>query len=198
MKSKRLLTALACVTMLVGCAVVPLDDPYYGAPVVRVEPPPPQYEFIGAPPMVGHIWIGGYWNWMGARYVWIPGHWDAPRPGYHWAPHRWEPHDGNHWRSYGGRWERGEAPRVIVPTPSPSHDKHRPPPSPHTERRDPPHVAPPPPRVEREKRRPMEIDPHPSMERRTEPPPPRVEHQNRNDRRGRDLNRDADVRSDSR
>lgn len=125
MKKLRLLipAIVSATVVLGGCAVYPESDPYYDPPVVRVAPPPPQYEYIGNPPVIGHVWIGGYWSWVGTRYLWVPGRWEAPRPGYYWAPHRWERH-GDYWRPYGGRWERGAPPRVVVPAPPPRYE-HR-------------------------------------------------------------------------
>ncbi|MBA3032803.1 MAG: YXWGXW repeat-containing protein [Gammaproteobacteria bacterium] len=106
MKGKLLLTALAAASVLLGaCTTYPVQDPYYDQPVVRVGPPPPQYEYYGSPPSVGYVWISGYWNWGGVRYIWVPGRWDAPRPGHYWVPHRWE-RQGDHWRQHGGRWEQ--------------------------------------------------------------------------------------------
>lgn len=104
MKTGKLLTAGAVLASLLlgGCATTYR----YDEPVVRVAPPPPYVEYVGAPPVVGHIWIGGNWNWGGTRYVWVPGRWEAPRPGYQWVPHRWE-RDGDRWRQSGGRWEHG-------------------------------------------------------------------------------------------
>ena len=106
MKDTRLLTALAATAVLLGaCTTYPVHDPYYDQPVVRVAPPPPQYEYYGSPPSIGYVWISGYWNWGGVRYLWVPGRWEAPRHGHYWAPHRWE-RQGDHWRQHGGRWER--------------------------------------------------------------------------------------------
>lgn len=104
MKTGKLLTAGAVLVSLLlgGCATTYR----YDEPVVRVAPPPPYVEYVGAPPVVGHIWIGGNWNWGGTRYVWVPGRWEAPRPGYQWVPHRWE-RDGDRWHQSGGRWEHG-------------------------------------------------------------------------------------------
>lgn len=219
MKGKLLLTALASATIMVGgCAVVPVDDPYYDAPVVRVAPPPPQYEYMGTPPVIGYVWIGGYWNWIGARYVWVPGRWDAPRPGHVWTPYRWE-RDGDHWRRHGGRWEPDHRPHV-APPPQPRYEQRAPPPpapmppQQRYEQRSAPQVAPPPvmrqepqPRIEQESRRPPNGDPGRMPERRADPP--RVERDDRNgrgrderrdDRRGRDRDRDrdGDGRPDSR
>ncbi len=105
MKTSFALASLLAAATLSGCVVVPMPAgrPYYGAPVM-VAPPPPRVEYVGPPPMLGQIWIGGYWNWTGQRHYWVPGRWEAARPGYQWAPHRWE-RDGDHWRQSGGHWE---------------------------------------------------------------------------------------------
>ena len=97
--------ALAASALLAGCYVVPVA-PGPGAEVVtEVPPPPPQVEVYGPPPVVGQIWIGGYWNWGGARFVWMPGYWATPRPGYYWRPHQWVPHRHG-WRLDRGHWSR--------------------------------------------------------------------------------------------
>lgn len=102
--------SLALLAALAGCVVVPASRPYYAGGgyydgMVAVAPPAPQQEYIGAPPVAGYIWIGGFWNWVGGRHVWVSGRWDAPRPGHYWVPHRWEPVAGQ-WRLAPGRWER--------------------------------------------------------------------------------------------
>lgn len=110
--------ALASTSLLSACIVVPAGRHYgnggpgpYGGNgggevVVNVPPPAPQYEVVGPPPVVGYIWIGGFWNWIGNRHVWVGGRWDAPRQGHAYVPHRWR-QDGNRgWRSEPGRWER--------------------------------------------------------------------------------------------
>jgi hypothetical protein len=89
---------------LTGCVVAPVG-PYYGEPAIAVAPPPPQQEFYGPPPVVGYVWIGGFWNWVGGRHVWVQGHWDAPRPGYRWVPHRWE-QGPRGWYQRPGHWDR--------------------------------------------------------------------------------------------
>ena len=102
----RILLAAAAITG--GCAVVPADGPYYdySEPVI-VAPPPPRVEYVGRPPIVGQVWIGGFWNWTGHRHQWVPGRWEAPRYGHSWTPRRWE-RDGKHWRQEGGRWEKDQ------------------------------------------------------------------------------------------
>jgi hypothetical protein len=91
-----------------GCVVVPADSysqPYAYGDVVTVAPPAPQVEYIGPPPAVGYLWLGGYWAWRGGRHAWVPGHWEAPHPGYHWVPHEWR-HEGPGWRFHQGHWAR--------------------------------------------------------------------------------------------
>ena len=195
MKSKLLLTALAGATILVGgCAVYPAYDPYYDdGPVVQIAPPPPQFEYIGAPPVVGPIGIGGYWNWVGRRYHWVPGRWEAPRPGHIWAPYRWE-RDGDRWRRQGGRWEPEHRPHVVPPAPSHRINPGIPPPvapAPRFEHRDGPSNLPPPPRYER-REMPPAVMPAPPIIRQAPPPPnqpPAVERDRRDDRRNGDRDR---------
>lgn len=107
MKTKFVLSALVAALMLSGCVVAPapMGRPYYREPVM-VAPPPPRVEYMGSPPIVGQVWLGGFWNWTGNRHEWVPGHWDTPRPGQGWVPHRWE-QDGDRWRLQGGHWEEG-------------------------------------------------------------------------------------------
>jgi hypothetical protein len=99
--------------LLAGCVVAPVgyyDDygrEYYGAgEVVEVPPPAPRYEVIGVAPVVGHIWINGFWGWRGGRHHWVPGRWAAPRPGHHWVSPHWG-RAGNGWRLNRGYWRRG-------------------------------------------------------------------------------------------
>ncbi|MBU0753334.1 MAG: YXWGXW repeat-containing protein [Gammaproteobacteria bacterium] len=118
MKTSRLLTALLTTAAFMGgCTVHPVHSPYYEQEqIITVAPPPPLNERPGYQPSPGHIWISGYWNWVGVRYVWVAGRWDAPRPGYLWVPHRWE-RAGDRWRQYGGQWERDARPPPRVAPP---------------------------------------------------------------------------------
>lgn len=110
MRKRAVPLLLGLLAVLGGCATFP-DDPYYeSGPYyggygqgVPMPPPPSPYEYYGAPPVVGYVWIGGYWQWGGANYVWIPGRWEPPRPGHHWVPHGWDK-DGDRWRPHGGHW----------------------------------------------------------------------------------------------
>jgi hypothetical protein len=122
------MTLMTATLFLGACTTYTVHDAYYDydAPVVRVAPPQPIYEHPGNPPVVGHVWIGGYWNWAGARYAWVPGRWEAPRHGHVWAPQRWERHE-DHWRPHGGRWEpQGSRPhaRPVQPQLERRHEPH--------------------------------------------------------------------------
>jgi len=103
MKKSLVIVSLIAASTLSACVVAPAPRPYYGDRVM-VAPPAPRVEYVGPPPVVGHIWIDGFWNWTGSRHEWVPGRWEAPRPGYRWVPHRWE-NNGDHWRQSGGQWE---------------------------------------------------------------------------------------------
>jgi WXXGXW repeat (2 copies) len=103
--------SLAGLALLSGCVVAPAS-PYgqmqgqvYGQPeYVDVPPPAPVYEQVGPPPVLGHVWVSGYWRWHLGRHVWIGGRWAAPpRGGVRWAPHRWDRH-GRGWRLNPGHW----------------------------------------------------------------------------------------------
>jgi hypothetical protein len=96
---------LAASMSMSGCVVVPAHRYYVGA-VVTVAPPPPRREVIGVAPNRGYVWVGGYWQWTGARHDWVAGHWEAPRNGYHWVPHSWH-HERDGWHLAEGHWERG-------------------------------------------------------------------------------------------
>ena len=97
--------ALLAAGMLSGCVVAPAPGYYYGGAVVRVAPPAPTVEVVGVAPAPGYVWMGGYWNWVGAQHVWVGGHWGPGRPGYYWVPHRWVQARGG-WRMAPGHWAR--------------------------------------------------------------------------------------------
>lgn len=120
----RLLIATLAAALLGGCVVAP----GYQEPVIY-EPPPPRVEYPGYAPVVGYVWISGYWTWTGHRHEWVGGRWEAPRPGYRWIAPRWE-RDGKYWRQHEGRWDRHEPPPRAMPAPPPRFERDR-----HDERR---------------------------------------------------------------
>ena len=115
---RRSFLGLAAVS-LTGCVIAPIPrqaayprsypgyDGPEGYPTVEapVRPPPPLSEVYGVAPVVGMLWVAGFWNWVGGRHVWVAGRWVQPRRGYRWSPYRWQPYRGR-WRLSQGRWER--------------------------------------------------------------------------------------------
>ena len=93
---RRLMLAVVAGAVLVSACFVPVAPRYVGEPVYAA-PPPDRVEEIGAPPVAGYLWLGGYWGWVGGRHEWMAGHWVRPRPGYAWVPHRWV-QEGRGWR----------------------------------------------------------------------------------------------------
>ncbi len=97
----------ASAALLSGCVVAPVEPrgmAYSQAEYVDMQPPAPMYEQVGPPPVVGYVWITGYWLRHLGRYSWMGGHWAAPpRGGARWAPHRWERGNGG-WRLHEGHW----------------------------------------------------------------------------------------------
>ena len=107
---RNLAVAAAVALTVSACVVVPARGYYaeggYYTGAVTIAPPAPQVEVLGAPPVAGYVWLGGYWNWVGDRHEWVGGHWAAPRPGHHWVAHQWV-RQGDGWRMKPGHWERG-------------------------------------------------------------------------------------------
>lgn len=96
----------ACANAPPGPESGPARPDQVGAMVLQGQPAPPvpQLEHPGRPPASGHLWIAGYWDWVGASYDWVPGRWVPPRPGQVWLPRVWRS-DGQRWYAQGGRWE---------------------------------------------------------------------------------------------
>ncbi|HEX2009647.1 MAG TPA: hypothetical protein VJN44_01800 [Roseateles sp.] len=71
--TRLVLPALAAVLALslAGCVVVPAR-PAYGGYVV-------DDGYRGQPPVVGYVWIDGFWTWQSGRRTWVDGHWGPPR-----------------------------------------------------------------------------------------------------------------------
>jgi hypothetical protein len=72
-----------------------------GETVIRVPPPAPQVEVVGAAPGPQYVWMPGCWEWRG-NWLWAGGRFAvAPHPDAHWIPGHWVWHQ----RSY--VWIRG-------------------------------------------------------------------------------------------
>jgi hypothetical protein len=99
------LVSMAALTALSGCMVTPVRPRFTTEAVVVTQPPQPRVEVVGVAPEPGHIWIPGYWEWIGSRHVWVEGRWSAPRAGYYWEPHVWV-HSGGGWYLRDGYWAR--------------------------------------------------------------------------------------------
>lgn len=107
-RALRLLSALALMTALSACYIVPVGPRggYDAGPVVVDGPPPPQYEVVPAAPGLGYVWIGGYWTWQLGRHAWVGGRWAVPPAGHSWVPHRWD-RGSRGWSERPGYWQRG-------------------------------------------------------------------------------------------
>lgn len=100
-----------------GCAAVSGDTAQTSttaqALVVEVPgPPPPAKAEVKAPcPASGHIWIAGYWDWIGGHHVWRDGRWIQGMIGYEYIRARYE-WDGKAWQFHVPHWHR----RAVTPT----------------------------------------------------------------------------------
>jgi hypothetical protein len=116
----RLAGPIAALLMLSACAIYPDDPVVYGTPAypapypyppggpVVIAPSPPPAMIVETPPpmpVIGSVWVGGYWGWGGGRYSWRPGYWQ-PRPHGAWTPGYWRPYGGG-WAYRQGYWHGG-------------------------------------------------------------------------------------------
>lgn len=71
--------------------------------IVREAPPPIIVETAPPPPMVGMVWVQGYWVHDHGHYAWCKGRYVRPEPGRRFEPARWE-HSRRGWEFHGERW----------------------------------------------------------------------------------------------
>ncbi|HEX7600399.1 MAG TPA: YXWGXW repeat-containing protein [Polyangiaceae bacterium] len=60
-------------------------------PTAPKAPPPSQVDVRPPLPMMGAVWVDGYWHWSN-QWVWVPGRWAMPpQAGATWRPTVWIP-----------------------------------------------------------------------------------------------------------
>ena len=88
---------------LAGCVVYP-TEPVHSTVYVPVAPPAPLQEVVTVAPVVGMVWVPGYWTWTGVRYQWYTGRWAYPPAGRgYWHPGYWQQTPRGHFYVQ-GRW----------------------------------------------------------------------------------------------
>jgi hypothetical protein len=73
-----------------GWKVPDVDREKKATPTAPSQPPPPQVETPGAPPVTGLVWVAGYWHFSAGKWIWVPGRWARPpKTGATWRPNVW-------------------------------------------------------------------------------------------------------------
>jgi hypothetical protein len=93
-----------------GCATLSSDASSVGKATsltIRVPNQPPELraENRTESPGPGHIWVAGYWDYVGGQHTWRGGRWVAPMPGYEYVRARYE-QDGTSWILYAPHWKK--------------------------------------------------------------------------------------------
>jgi hypothetical protein len=96
-------TAMFCVAMGAGAALVPSVGSARVYVDVDVAPPPPRVEVIPHE-RHGYVWAPGYWNYTGHHHVWVNGRYIHEHHGHHWVADAWEDRNGR-WHFVAGHWE---------------------------------------------------------------------------------------------
>ena len=97
-----------------GCAAVSANTSTTSAGsqqlVVEVPdaPPAPKDEVKTACPAPGHIWVAGYWDWIGGHHVWRDERWMQGMAGYEYVRARYE-FDGKAWQFHVPHWHKRAA-----------------------------------------------------------------------------------------
>jgi hypothetical protein len=106
-----LASSLTLSLAIAGCATVSGDTAKTSATptalVVEVpDPPPPSKDEVKSPcPAPGHIWVAGYWDYIGGHHVWREGRWVQAMAGYEYVRARYE-WDGKAWQFHIPHWHR--------------------------------------------------------------------------------------------
>lgn len=96
-------TAMFCVAMGAGAALLPSVGSARVYVDVDVAPPPARVEVVPRE-RHGYVWAPGYWNYNGHRHVWVKGRYLHERHGHHWIADSWEDRNGR-WHFVAGHWE---------------------------------------------------------------------------------------------
>lgn len=94
-----------------GCAAVSANTPQTPSAeqslVVEVPgpPPAPKAEEKTPCPGPGHIWVAGYWDYIGGQHVWRDGRWIEGKRDYEYVRARYE-WDGKAWQFHVPHWHR--------------------------------------------------------------------------------------------
>jgi hypothetical protein len=103
--------ALAFSLVTVGCSTVGSTTSQTSTTsqqlVVEVPtaPPEPKAEEKLPCPGPGHIWIAGYWDYIGGHHVWRDGRWLEGKVGYEYIRARYE-FDGKAWQFHVPHWKK--------------------------------------------------------------------------------------------
>jgi len=68
-------------------------------------PPDPKPEVKTPCPAPGHIWVAGYWDYIGGHHVWRDGRWLQGMAGYEYVRARYE-FDGKTWQFHVPHWHK--------------------------------------------------------------------------------------------
>ena len=71
-------------------------------------PPDAKPEVKTACPAPGHIWVAGYWDYIGGHHVWRDGRWVQGMAGYEYVRARYE-FDGKAWQFHVPHWHKRAA-----------------------------------------------------------------------------------------
>lgn len=93
-----------------GCATLSSDaPPSQTARSLEVDvpsaPPEAPAEVQTASPGPGHIWVAGYFDFIGGRHVWRAGRWVETKPGYEYIRARYE-WTGKAWVFHVPHWKK--------------------------------------------------------------------------------------------
>ena len=90
--------------------IVITEEPAREVIIVREAPPPIIVETCPPPPVIGMVWVQGYWVHDHGHYSWYKGRHVRPIPDHRFEPARWE-HSQRGWQFHRERWAPEPGPR---------------------------------------------------------------------------------------